>query len=112
VFHLFLHWLIVAAAIVIAARVVPGVRVESWPAAFFGAAVLGLLNVVVRPVLAFLTLPLTFLTLGLFLLVVNAIVFSLAAYLSPKFQVRGFWAALFASIVVSLVSAAGDWLIA
>jgi putative membrane protein len=110
--HLLLHWLIAAVAIVVAARVVPGVRVESWPAAFFGAAVLGILNAVVRPVLAFLTLPLTFLTLGLFLLVINAIVFSLAAWLSPKFQVRGFWAALFASIVVSLISAAGDYLLA
>ena len=109
--HLLLHWLIVAVAIVIAARVVPGVRVDSWGAAFFGAAVLGILNAVVRPVLAFLTFPLTILTLGLFIFVLNAIVFSLAAWLSPKVQVRGFWAALFASIVVSLVSMVGDRLV-
>jgi putative membrane protein len=62
-------------------------------------------NSIVRPILIFFTLPLTFLTLGLFLLVVNAITFGLAAWFVPGFQVSGFWAALFGSIVMSLIAA-------
>lgn len=105
-------WAAVAAAIVAAARLFPGVEVDGWGPAFLGAFVLGILNVMVKPLLVFLTLPLTFLTLGLFLLVVNAIVFSLAGFLVPRFRVKGFWSALFASLFVSLVGAVANWALA
>ena len=68
------------------------------------ALVLGLVNAIVRPILILFTLPLTFLTLGLFLLVVNAITFGLAAYFVKGFAVNGFWAALFGSIVMSIIA--------
>jgi len=69
--------------------------------------VLGLVNAIIRPILLFLTLPLTFLTLGLFILVVNGIAFNLAAALVPGFHVAGLWAGILAALVVSVVS----WLI-
>jgi putative membrane protein len=88
----------------VAAYIVPGVTVSSWPALAAGALVLGFVNAVIRPVLTILTLPLTFLTLGLFYLVVNAAAFGLAAALVPGFSVQSFWSALFGALVVGLTS--------
>lgn len=100
-----LTWLLTACALVITALIVPGMTVTSFPIAAFAAIVMGLVNAIVRPILILLTLPLTVLTLGLFLLVVNAISLSLVSYLTPSgFIVEGFWAAFFGSIVLSLVS--------
>jgi putative membrane protein len=65
---------------------------------------MGLINAIVRPILILLTLPLTFLTLGLFLFVVNAISFSLVSYFTPGFEIKSFWDALFGSIILSIVS--------
>jgi putative membrane protein len=77
---------------------------DSVTAAAIGAIVLGLINALVRPLILLFTLPLTILTLGLFLFVVNAISFSLVAYFTPGFTIATFWDALFGSIVLSLVS--------
>jgi putative membrane protein len=99
-----MHWLIVALGLAAAAYLIPGVVVVSGPALALGALVLGLVNAVVRPVLTFLTLPLTIVTLGLFYFVVNAAAFALAAALVPGFSVASFWAALLGALVVSLVS--------
>ncbi len=100
----FIHWFIVGVSLWVAAYVVPGVSVSSWPALAVGALVLGFVNAVIRPVLTVLTLPLTLLTLGLFYLVVNAAAFGLAAALVPGFSVQSFWSALFGALVVSLIS--------
>jgi putative membrane protein len=99
-----LHWLIVAAALGVAAWIVPGVHVSSWVALAVAALVLGFVNAVVRPILTLLTLPITVLTLGLFYLVVNGIAFALAAYVVPGFEVRSFVAAILGALVVSLLS--------
>jgi putative membrane protein len=78
-----IRWLLSALALVLTSKIVPGITVDSFTALLIAAIVLGLVNAVVRPILVFFTLPLTFLTLGLFLLVVNAITFGLAAWLVP-----------------------------
>ena len=101
-----LGWIILTLAVLVAAYIVPGVRVSSFGGALGAAAVLGLLNLLVKPVLVVLTLPLTFLTLGLFLLVINALVLLLAGAVAPGWiRVRGFGPALLASLIISLVGA-------
>jgi putative membrane protein len=99
-----LRWLITTLAICMVPYVVSGVSVEGFGAAMFAAAVLGILNSLVRPVLIILTLPLTVVTLGLFLLVINTLMFLLAGSIAPGFHVESFWSALFGSIIVSIVS--------
>jgi putative membrane protein len=99
-----LHWLVLAVALWVAAYLVPGVTVSSWPALAVGALILGFVNAIVRPVLVLLTLPITVLTLGLFYLVVNAAAFGLAAALVPGFSIASFSAAILGALVTSLVS--------
>lgn len=105
--NFFVTWLLAAIALSITAYLVPGLTIASWQAAAVGAIVMGLVNAIVKPILTILTLPLTLLTLGLFLFVVNAISISLVGFFTPGFTVDGFWPALFGSIVLSLVT----WLI-
>ena len=83
---------------------VPGLAIASWQAAAVGAVVMGLVNAIIKPILTLLTLPLTVLTLGLFLLVVNAISLGLVGYFTPGFTINGFLPAILGSIVLSLVS--------
>ncbi|MGV2830082.1 phage holin family protein [Myxosarcina sp. GI1(2024)] len=97
-------WLATAISLLITAYIVPGLTIYSFSAAVVGAAVLGLVNAIVKPILILFTLPLTILTLGLFLFVVNAFTLGIVGYLTPGFEVGGFFAALFGSIVLSLVS--------
>lgn len=110
--RLLLRWVITAAALFVAVRVVPGIRIEDqngWFAVFVMAAVFGLVNAIIRPILTTLSCPLVLLTLGLFTLVINAICFSLSSWLAQTFFgagfiVDGFLPALLGSIVVSIVS--------
>ncbi|MDB5189096.1 MAG: rane protein of unknown function [Parcubacteria group bacterium] len=99
-----IHWLVTALAILIAAYLIPGVSV-TLVGALVLAVVLGIINVFFKPVITLLTLPINIVTLGIFSLVVNALLIMLAAMLVPGFHVNGFWAAFFFSIVVSLVTA-------
>jgi putative membrane protein len=96
------RWLLLAAALLLVAYLYPGVTVSSFGAAMIAAFVLGLLNTVVRPLLVLLTLPVTLLTLGLFLFVINALMFWAAASLLDSFDVSGFGAALVGSVIYSL----------
>ena len=91
-------------AIVIAAYVIPGLHVTSAAAAFLAGAILGVVNAIVRPILFVLTLPLTLLTLGLFIFVLNALCLGLTAAIVPGFEVSGFLPALFGALFVSVVS--------
>ena len=95
-------WLLSAAALLLVAYLYSGVQVTSFGAAMLAAFVLGLLNAVLRPVLVILTLPVTIVTVGLFLFVINALVFWAAASLLDGFQVRGFMAALLGSLMYSV----------
>ena len=99
-----LTWLATAVSLIITAFVVPGFTIVSFSSALVGAVVLGLVNAIVKPILILFTLPLTILTLGLFLLVVNAIALGLVGYLTPGLSVAGFFPALFGSIVLTVVS--------
>jgi putative membrane protein len=102
----FLHLLLTAALLLLVADLVRGVRVEGWGPAILGAIMLGLVNAFVRPVMIVLTLPLTVLSFGLFLLVVNALMLRLVAALVPGIRVEGFAPALFGSLVLTLLNLA------
>jgi putative membrane protein len=97
-------WLINAIALFVVVNVVSGISVERWQTLLVGALVLGLLNAFLRPVLLLLTLPVNVLTLGLFTLVLNGLIFYLAAWLVEGFHVTGFWSSFVAALVFSIVS--------
>ncbi len=99
-----LTWLLTAVALVITASLVPGFVITSFVAALVAAVVLGLVNAIIKPILIVLTLPITIVTLGLFLLVVNAITIWLAGFITPGFDVLGFVPALLGSIVLTIVT--------
>ena len=101
---LIVRWLLLAAALLLVDHLYAGVSVTSFGTAMAAALVLGLLNTVVRPLLVLLTLPVTLLTLGLFLFVINALMFWAAASLLDGFNVSGFAAALIGSVLYSLCS--------
>lgn len=101
--RLFIEWVVSAIAIGVSAYLVPGVMVTPVGALIL-AVVLGALNVFIRPVLLLLTLPITVLTLGLFSLVINAVLVMLAALIVPGFAVSGFWSALGFAAVLMVVN--------
>jgi len=101
---LLLVWILNAVALLIVAYLLPGINVVSFGAALIAALVLGLLNTLVKPVLVLLTLPITIVSLGLFLLVLNALVFWFAGSILKGFHVNGFWWALLGALVYSLIS--------
>jgi putative membrane protein len=88
----------------VAETIVPGVQIDGWGTLVVAALLLGIVNAVIRPIILILTLPLTVLTLGLFILVVNGISVALVAWLMPGFTLSGLWAAMLASIVMGLTS--------
>lgn len=96
------RWLLLAGALLLVAHLYPGVVVSSFTSALIAALVLGLMNTLLRPVLVLLTLPVTVLTLGLFLFVINALMFWAAASVLEGLAVTGFWAALVGSLIYSL----------
>ena len=98
------RWLLLAAALLLVAHLYPGVVVGSFGSAMIAALVLGLLNTLLRPILVLLTLPVTLLTLGLFLFVINALMFWAAASLLSGFQVDNFLSALIGSVIYSVAS--------
>jgi putative membrane protein len=106
-----LRVLFAAAGLWLAARIVPGIHVASLGSLIAAALILGVVNAIVRPILIILTLPLTLITLGLFLLVINAAMVGLTSVFLHGFVVHGFIAALLASIVVSLVSWVGSLIV-
>ncbi len=97
-------WLINALALLALPYLLPSIHIASFWTALWVAVVLGLINAVIRPVLLLLTLPVTLLTLGLFIFVINGLMFLLAAKLLDGFVVDGIWAGVFGSVVYSLIS--------
>jgi putative membrane protein len=100
---LILRWLINAAALYVAVRLVPGIEASDTQAILIAAIVIGLINATLKPIAVLLTLPLTILTLGLFYLFVNGAMLYLAAALTPGFQLAGFGSAVLGAIVISVV---------
>jgi putative membrane protein len=105
------RWIVNAAALLLVAYLYHGVQVESFWAALVAALLLGLVNAVIRPILVILTLPVTLLTLGLFIFVINAGLFWLVAEIVKGFQVTGFGAALIGSILYSVITLLTSWLL-
>jgi putative membrane protein len=102
--RILVNWLITTAAILISAYLLPGVALRSLGAAVVTALVLGLINAIIRPILVVLTFPITIVTLGLFIFVLNALLVLLTSAIVPGFEVRGFWWALLFSLIFSVVS--------
>lgn len=98
------HMIVTAALLMAVAYFVKGVEFDGWGAALIAALVFAIVNAIVKPLVVFLTIPLTVITLGLFLFVVNALMFKLTAWLVPGFQVRTFGAALVGSVLLSLMN--------
>ena len=101
---LLLVWILNAVALLVVAYVLPGIVVASFGSAMLAALVLGLINSLVKPFLILLTLPITIITLGLFLIVLNALMFWFAGSVLKGFQVNGFWWAVGGAILYSLIS--------
>ena len=102
--RLLVVWLINTVALIAVAYLMPSIQVSSFGAALIAALVLGLVNAIVRPVLVLLTLPVTILTLGLFLFVLNGLLFWMVGAWLEGFEVGGFWSGVIGAILFSLVS--------
>jgi putative membrane protein len=102
--HLILRWALNTLALFVVVTVVPGFHYRSLVSLAIAALILGLLNAIVRPILVFLTLPLTIVTLGLFLIVLNAVMLELTAFFAPGFRIDDFVAALIGAIVLGIIS--------
>ena len=107
----FLRTLITILGLLLASAIIPGVEINGTGSVIFAAVLLGLVNGFVRPVAFLLTLPITILSLGLFLFILNAAMFGLVAAMLDNFVVAGFWSAIFGSLVVSLTSTVASWYI-
>lgn len=106
-----LRTLIAMLGLFLASRILPGVTIAGTGTFILAALLLGLVNGVVRPIAFVLTLPITIVTLGLFLFVLNAAMFGLVAALLDNFSVSGFWSAVFGAIIVSITSTVASWYI-
>ena len=102
--ELIINWLLATLAVLITSYLLPGINLKGFTTALLVALVLGVINAVIRPVIIILTLPINILTLGLFTLVINALMVLLVAAIVPGFAVRSFWWALGFSIILTVVN--------
>ncbi len=107
---LLIKWAALALCIMFVGWVVPGIMISSFATALVASIVIAIVNVVIKPVLVFLTLPINILTLGLFILVINALLFMFVAYLVPGVEIDGFWSAFLGAIILSILSIGISWL--
>ena len=108
---IFIRTLISMLGLFLASSLIPGVAIDGMGNFILAALLLGLVNAFIRPLMFFFTLPLTIVTMGLFIFVINAAMFGLVAAMLDNFQVSGFWSALFGAIVVSITSTIASWYI-
>lgn len=101
--NILIQWTVNAAALLLLSELIDSVKLDNITTAFISAVVLGLVNVLLKPILLIITLPINFLSLGFFTLVINGLMFWLAAAFVPGFQVSGFWAALWGAILYSVI---------
>lgn len=109
-FALFLKWIGLALAMMFVGWIVPGITISNFVTALIAAAVIALVNIFIKPVLVFLTLPINILTLGVFILVINALLFMFVAYLVPGVEVNGFWSAFLGALLLSILSLGLAWI--
>ena len=107
---LLLKWLALSLIIMFVGWIVPGITISSFATALIASVVIALVNIVIKPVLIFLTLPINILTLGVFILVINALLFMFVAYLVPGVEVDGFWSAFLGALILSILSIGISWL--
>ncbi len=100
---LLLRWILFTLAIMFVAWLVPGIGVENFQTAMLVTVIMALINIFIRPLIVFITLPINILTLGIFTLVINALLFMLAGYIAPGFYVDGFMAAFLGSVVLAFL---------
>jgi len=103
--HIIVSWFVSALALWIVARVVPGIELRGFGDALIATVIIAIVNATIGPVLKFLTFPLTLITLGLFLLVINAFLLKLASLFTPGFAVRGLLSAILGSVVLTILTA-------
>lgn len=109
-FVLFLKWVGLALAMMFVGWIVPGITISNFVTALIAAAVIALVNIFIKPILVFLTLPINILTLGIFILVINALLFMFVAYLVPGVEVNGFWSAFIGALLLSILSLGLAWI--
>jgi putative membrane protein len=102
--YLLLAWLANIVSLLVADWIFSSVTIERWGPLILGAAILGIANTIVKPILTLLTLPLVIVTLGLFYFVINVLMLALAEWIAPDFSIDGFWTYIGATIVISIVS--------
>lgn len=102
--ELIIRWFLMATAVWVATFLVPGTGYDDWPSLFAAAMILGILNAMVKPILIAVALPLVLVTLGFMLLIINALLLMLTAKLVPGFHVSGFWPAMGASLIISVLN--------
>ena len=107
---LLLKWLILALGIMFTGWVIPGITISNFTSALIAAVVIALINLGIKPVLMFFALPINILTLGIFVLVINALLFMFMAYLVPGVEVNGFWSAFWGALILSILSVGISWL--
>ena len=107
---LIFKWLALALSIMFVGWVVPGITVSGITTALIASVVIALVNIVIKPILVFLTLPINILTLGIFILVINALLFMFVAYLVPGIEIDGFWSAFIGAIILSTLSIGISWI--
>jgi putative membrane protein len=110
IMYLLLAWLANIVSLIVADWMFDGVSIERWWPLLLGAAVLGLANTIIKPILTLLTLPLVIVTLGLFYFAINVLMLALAEWIAPDFSIDGFWTYVGATIVVSIVNWAMYWI--
>jgi putative membrane protein len=110
IMYLLLAWLANIVSLAVADWIFDGVTIERWWPLLLGAAVLGIANTIIKPILTLLTLPLVIVTLGLFYFVINVLMLALAEWIAPDFSIDGFWTYVGATIVVSIVNWAMYWI--
>ncbi len=104
--NMFLRWVAYALAIIFVSWIIPGISVENFISAMFVCIIIALINTFIKPLVQIISLPITILTMGLFALVINALLLMLAGYIAPGFEVDGFLSALIGSVLLSLFSIA------
>lgn len=102
--ELIIRWILFALALIITAKIIPGISLGGFVPALWAALAMGIVNIFIRPILLILTLPINLLTLGLFTFVINALMFLLVSKIVPGFTVSGFLAAFLGSLVLSILS--------
>lgn len=102
--NVIIRWILFALLIMLIAWLIPGITITGFISALIVVVILSIVNVLIRPIVQFVSLPLNVLTLGIFSLIINALLFLLVAKFSPGFQIDGFWSGFFGAIILSIMS--------